>query len=118
MKRGVLFEVYADRWVGEQGALVRAGALKPSTFVDYKGAVENHLKPFFEGLRLDEMTRADVRAFTTAKVERALRARRICGPPPGRDPCAALDRHRLGRRPHPRQAQPPVEVQGCCSWRH
>jgi integrase len=69
MRRGVLFEAYADRWVGEQEALVRAGALKASTFVDYKGAAENHLKPFFEGLRLDEMTRADVRAFTTAKVE-------------------------------------------------
>jgi integrase len=71
MQRGVLFEAYADRWIGEQGALVHAGSLKPSTFIDYKGAVENHLKPFFEGLRLDEMTRADVRAFTTAKVGEA-----------------------------------------------
>jgi integrase len=70
MKRGVLFETYADRWVGEQEALVRAGSMKASTYVDYKGAVENHLKPFFEGLRLDEMTRADVRALTTAKVEK------------------------------------------------
>jgi integrase len=69
MQRGVLFETYADRWVGEQEALVRAGSMKVSTYVDYKGAVDNHLKPFFEGLRLDEMTRADVRAFTTAKLE-------------------------------------------------
>lgn len=71
MRRGVLFETYADRWLEEQKALVRAGSLKAATYVDYRGGVENHLKPFFEGLRLDEMTRADVRAFTTHKVDEA-----------------------------------------------
>jgi integrase len=69
MKRGVLFDAYADRWLAEQEALVHAGSLKPSTYVDYKGALENHFKPFFEGLRLDEMARADCRAFTSHKVE-------------------------------------------------
>jgi integrase len=69
MRRGVLFETYADRWVGEQEALVRAGSLKAATFCDYKGAADNHLKPFFEGLRLDELTRADCRSFVSHKVE-------------------------------------------------
>jgi integrase len=69
MRRGVLFETYADRWVGEQEALVRAGSMKAATFCDYKGAMDNHLKPFFEGLRLDEMTRADCRSFVAHKVE-------------------------------------------------
>jgi integrase len=69
MQRGVVFEDYADRWISEQEALVRSGALRPATYCDYEGAVRNHLKPFFEGLRLDEMTRADCRAFTAHKVE-------------------------------------------------
>lgn len=68
MKRGVLFETYANRWLGEQKALAIAGALKPSTYADYANSVDNHLKPFFEGLRLDEMTRSDCRAFVTMKV--------------------------------------------------
>jgi integrase len=68
MQRGVLFQTYADRWLAERKALVAAGSLKPSTYVDYHGSLEIHLKPFFEGLRLDEMTRADCRAFTAKKV--------------------------------------------------
>jgi integrase len=68
MQRGVLFETYADRWLSELEALVHSGALRPATYCDYEGAVRNHLKPFFEGLRLDEMTRADCRAFTAHKV--------------------------------------------------
>jgi integrase len=69
MERGVLFELYADRWLAEQKALIAAGALKPSTYADYLSSVEIHLKPFFEGLHLDEMTRADCRAFTAKKIE-------------------------------------------------
>jgi integrase len=71
LRRAVPFEEYADRWLAEQKALVAAGSLKASTYVDYKGAIQNHHKPFFEGLRLDEMTRADCRAFTTHKVEQS-----------------------------------------------
>jgi integrase len=69
MQRGVLFETYADRWLAEQKALIAAGALKPSTYADYLSSVEIHLKPFFEGLRLDEMNRADCRAFTAKKLD-------------------------------------------------
>lgn len=68
LQRGVVFEVYARRWLGEQKALAAAGSLKPSTYADYANSVERHLIPFFEGLRLDELTRADCRSFVTAKV--------------------------------------------------
>lgn len=69
IRRGVHWEEYSERWLGEQGALVKSGSLKPSTYADYEGSLRNHLGPFFTGLQLDEMARGDVRQFISYKVE-------------------------------------------------
>ena len=59
-------------------------------------AVDNHLKPFFEGLRLDELTRADCRSFVSHKVDQGklkpqsinnLLVPRTHAPPGGEDDC-------------------------------
>jgi integrase len=63
------FDAYAQQWVEEQEALCRAGVLKPSTYRDRETTVRIHLTPFFGNLALDQITKADCRAFQLAKVK-------------------------------------------------
>jgi len=63
------FDAYAYHWVEEQEALCRAGVLKPSTYRDRETTVRVHLVPFFGNPALDQITKADCRAFQLAKVK-------------------------------------------------
>ena len=53
--------------------------VRESTFNRYEQVVRNHLRPFFDRLRLRDLTPAHVRAFKARKLERASTRTRSAG---------------------------------------
>jgi integrase len=64
------FGEYATQWMETHGAVV----LKYSTAESYRNDLRNHVLPFFAKMRLDEITRADVKRFLYLKQKEDLAA--------------------------------------------
>ena len=53
--------------------------MRDSTFNRYEQIVRNHLRPFFDRLRLRDLTPAHVRAFKTRKLDEGLHPNTVGG---------------------------------------
>jgi integrase len=68
--KGLTLGKYLDHWLSDcLKPLVHAGKMAHSTFVRYKGIVNNHLKPALSHRKLKDLSRAEVRRLYNEKAK-------------------------------------------------